>query len=168
MEITIEMAKKIAKNINKKELLNFCIEDVSKASDRFDIESVDMSYCEDGYNFERRVNEKFEEFVRESCIEDEEATLNYFYSIIEKLYPEKAESIDLDWNELNEITKQIKFKDKEGNIYSYEDFGDLVFELGEEGMKYLDEYEIYRYWDDYEEGQKSYGKDNGSGWSPEW
>lgn len=148
MKLTKEMAKKIAETINQDKLLIATIKDVSKACDRFDIESVDMSFCEDGYDFERRVNEKFEEFVRESCIEEEDSTINYFYSILEKFYPEEFKSIDLNWDELNLIVKEIKFKDKEGNLFNYEDFGDLVFELGEKGMKYIDEHEIYRIWDD--------------------
>ena len=165
--ITKEMAKKIAENIDKDELMTLSTRDVLGVCDRFDIESVDMSSCEDWYEFERKVNEKFEEFVKESCVE-EEATLNYFYSILEKLYPEYPDIDYLDWDELDLISKEIKFKDKDGKTYNFDNFGNLVFGLGEKGMKYLDEYEIYRVWDEYEEDQKSYGKDNGSGWSPNW
>ena len=167
MTITEEMAKAVAGKINFSELKKFCTEDVKKASSRFDIESVDFYYCEDGYDYERRVNDKYEDFVREACAE-EESVSDYFYAIISQLYPEEIESIELDWEELDAITKEIKFKDREGKEYSYEEFGDLIFELGEEGMNYIDEYDIYRVWNDYEEDQKSYGKDNGSGWSPEW
>lgn len=156
MKLTKEMAKKIAETINQDKLLIATIKDVSKACDRFNIESVDMSYCEDGYDFERRVNEKFEEFVRESCIEDGGAVLNYFYSILEKLYPEEFKSIDLNWDEINLIVKEIKFKDKEGKIYNFEDFEDLIFELGEKGIKYIDEHEIYRIWDDCDRESKYY------------
>ena len=37
-----------------------------------------------------------------------------------------------------------KIANKEGKDYNYEEFGDMVFELGDEGWIFLDEYEIYK------------------------
>lgn len=154
MKITVEIAKRIAENIDKDELKKFSTKDVAGASSRFDIDSVEID-CEDGYSFERKVNEEFEEFVREACVEDEENAINYIYSVIEEIYPEEIESIDLNWDEINLIVKEIKFKDREGKIYNYEDFGDLVFELGENGLN-LDENEIWEIWDENERESKYY------------
>ena len=167
MTITVEMAKTVASHINKDELKRVCIKDVKNACFKFDIESVDFDNCEDSYDYERKVEEEYEEFVREVCAE-EDSVVDYLYFVIEEIYPEKIDLINLDWLELNAITKEILFENKEGKSYNYEEFRDMVFELGDEGWIILDDYEIYKTYNDYEEDQKSYGKDNGSGWSPNW
>ena len=167
MTITNEMARVIAESINKEELLRACAKDVRLACSKFNIEDVDFEYCDDSDDYERKVEEEYEEFVKEACAE-EDNVIDYLYSVTEKLYPEEIDSINLDWLELDAITKEIEFKNRKGETYRYEEFRELVFELGDKGWKSLDDNKIYKIYNEYEEDQKSYGKDNGSGWSYKW
>ena len=80
--------------------------------------------------------------------------------------PEDSDEDDFDWDEMEAVVQEMKFKKTDGKTeYKYDDYAELVYDLGNQGYDIPD---LTDEWIEYEEDMKSYGDDNGSGWSPSW
>lgn len=174
MKMTNEMIKGIAIEVlkNKKSLEKACIADIGSLCKKYangDWENRDLfEYCDDIYEFENKVESDIEEYVKEYIADYSDKTWDFFYETAKKVLKAEGQDIDdydFDWDEMEILIKEMTFKTVEGKDYKYEDFSEMVYDLGDEAFDVPD---LSDEWIEYEDDMKSYGNDNGSGWSPAW